>query len=72
MKSDAALLSVVIDDNEIKGSGWAESLVGGFKPVEKVVVPPSLPPPLASGVSPAVNVKPDVLSFFAGPWQDLC
>ena len=72
MKSDTALLSVVIDDNEIKGSGWAESLVGGFKPVGEVVAPPSLPPPLTSGVSPAVNVKPGVRPSFAGPWQDLC
>ena len=47
MKSDTALLSVVIDDNEIKGSGWSESLVGGFKPVGKVVAPPPLPPFLA-------------------------
>ena len=49
-ESDAALLSVVIDDNEIRGSGWAKSLAGGFKLVGRVVAPPPLPPPLASGV----------------------
>ena len=70
-ESDASLLSIVIDDNEIRGSGWAKSLAGGFKLVGRVVAPPPLPPPLASGVSPAVNVKPGVRPSFAGPWQDL-
>ena len=63
--SDASLLGIIIEDNDIVGPGWARSIVGGFTTMgEKGAKPAQFTPPLTTKPP-----KPPILSQTKGGAQ---